>query len=60
MTKAILLDVDGTLIDSNEAHARAWVDVGREEGFAIHYEVVRPLVGMGGDKVVPILTGLDE
>jgi HAD superfamily hydrolase (TIGR01509 family) len=59
MKKAVLLDVDGTLIDSNEAHARAWVDLGREAGFEIHYEDVRPLVGMGGDKVVPILTGLE-
>lgn len=58
-TTAVLLDVDGTLINSNEAHARAWVDVGRETGFPIHYEDVRPLIGMGGDKVLPILTGLE-
>ena len=56
--RAVLLDVDGTLVNSNEAHARAWVDVGNEAGFRIHYEDVRPLVGMGGDKVLPILTGL--
>lgn len=58
--RAALLDVDGTLVNSNEAHARAWVDVGIEAGFQIHYEDVRPLVGMGGDKVLPILTGLHE
>lgn len=57
--RAVLLDVDGTLLNSNEAHSRAWVDVGREAGFQIHYEDVRPLVGMGGDKVTPILTGLE-
>lgn len=57
--KAVLLDVDGTLVNSNEAHARAWVDVGRAAGFQIHYENVRPLIGMGGDKVVPMLTGLE-
>ena len=28
-----MLDVDGTLIDSNEDHAQAWVDVGRELGY---------------------------
>jgi HAD superfamily hydrolase (TIGR01509 family) len=56
---AVLLDVDGTLIDSNEAHSRAWVDVGREAGFPIHYEDIRPLVGMGSDKVLPKLTGLE-
>lgn len=56
---AVLLDVDGTLVNSNEAHSRAWVDVGREAGFPFHYGDVRPLIGMGGDKVLPILTGLE-
>jgi phosphoglycolate phosphatase-like HAD superfamily hydrolase len=56
---AILLDVDGTLINSNEAHSRAWVDVGTETGFGIHYEDIRPLIGMGSDKVLPKLTGLE-
>ena len=60
MGKAILLDVDGTLVNSNDAHARAWLDVGREFGIAIHYEDVRPLIGMGGDKVIPKLTGFEK
>ena len=30
--KAVLLDVDGTLIDSNDAHARSWVDTFTERG----------------------------
>lgn len=58
--EAVLLDVDGTLIDSNDAHAHAWVDVGREFGFPIAFHDVRWLVGMGGDKVLPRLTGLQE
>lgn len=58
--KAVLLDVDGTLIDSNDAHARAWVDVGREFGFDIGFAHVRRLIGMGGDKVLPAVTGLQE
>ncbi|CAN5756291.1 HAD family hydrolase [soil metagenome] len=58
--RAVLLDVDGTLIDSNDAHARAWVDVGEECGYDIEFGHVRWLVGMGGDKVLPRLTGLDE
>ena len=56
---AVLLDVDGTLLNSNEAHSRAWVDVGRENGIPIHYEDVRPLIGMGSDKVTPRLTGFE-
>jgi HAD superfamily hydrolase (TIGR01509 family) len=58
--RAVLLDVDGTLIDSNDAHAQAWVDVGRELGYSIAFDEVRWLIGMGGDKVLPRLTGLDE
>ena len=58
--QAVLLDIDGTLIDSNDAHAHAWVDVGREFGLDIEYERVRWLIGMGGDRVLPRLTGLEE
>ena len=60
MVRAVLLDVDGTLIDSNDAHARAWVDVGEEFGHAIEFGHVRWLIGMGGDRVLPELTGLEE
>jgi phosphoglycolate phosphatase-like HAD superfamily hydrolase len=55
----VLLDVDGTLIDSNDAHARAWVDALRVHGYVVSFEQVRPLIGMGGDKLLPELTGLD-
>jgi HAD superfamily hydrolase (TIGR01509 family) len=58
--RAVLLDVDGTLIDSNDAHAHAWVDAGAEFGHAIDFAEVRRLIGMGGDKVLPRLTGLEE
>ena len=58
--EAVLLDIDGTLVDSNDAHANAWVDVGREFGYAISFDEVRWLIGMGGDKVLPEVTGLQE
>ena len=58
--KTVILDVDGTLIDSNDAHAQAWVDVGREFGYDITFDRVRSLIGMGGDHVLPELTGLEE
>jgi len=57
--RTVLLDIDGTLIDSNDAHARAWVDALRTHGYVLPFEEVRPLIGMGGDKLVPKLTGLD-
>src|SRR6476469_8786299 len=57
--RTVLLDIDGTLIDSNDAHARAWVDALRAHGYVIPFEEVRPLIGLGGDKLLPKLTGLD-
>lgn len=57
--RVVLLDIDGTLIDSNDAHARAWVDSLGEFGYVVPFERVRPLVGMGGDKILPELVGLD-
>ena len=56
--RAALLDVDGTLVDSNDQHARAYVDVFREFGRDVAFEQVRPLIGMGGDKVLPRLIGV--
>jgi HAD superfamily hydrolase (TIGR01509 family) len=58
--KVVLLDIDGTLIDSNDEHAQAWVDVGREFGIDIDFAHVRRLIGMGGDKVLPAVTGFEE
>ena len=58
--RVALLDVDGTLIDSNDQHAQSWVDVGREFGYEIDFAHVRRLIGMGGDKVLPAVTGLEE
>ena len=57
--RAVILDLDGTLIDSNDAHARAWVTSFQQHGFGVSFEQVRPLMGMGGDKVIPKLTGVD-
>lgn len=58
--RGVILDVDGTLVDSNDAHARAWVEALKEAGFDVPFERVRPLIGMGGDKLLPEVTGLPE
>jgi HAD superfamily hydrolase (TIGR01509 family) len=57
--RGVLLDVDGTLLDSNDAHARSWAEVFRRHRMDIGFEQVRPLVGEGGDKLLPQLTGID-
>ena len=45
--RAVLLDVDGTLVDSNDAHAHAWVEALAESGRRVAFLRARPLVGMG-------------
>ena len=60
MIHTVLLDVDGTLIDSNEAHARAWADTLRDHGWHdVSWQEVLPLIGMGGDKLLPKVTGIE-
>lgn len=58
--RAVLLDVDGTLVDSNDAHAESWVRVLRAAGHEVTFEQVRPLIGMGGDKLLPTLAGIES
>jgi HAD superfamily hydrolase (TIGR01509 family) len=57
---AVLFDVDGTLVDSNDAHARAWVDAFAEFGVRVDYAHVRRCIGMGGDKLMPEVSGVRE
>jgi HAD superfamily hydrolase (TIGR01509 family) len=56
--KAVIFDVDGTLVDSNDAHARSWRDALAEAGQQVSYERIRHMIGMGGDKILPALTGI--
>jgi HAD superfamily hydrolase (TIGR01509 family) len=58
--KGVILDIDGTLLDSNDAHAMAFAKAFAEHGIEIPFEHVRPLVGMGGDKLIPSLTGFQH
>jgi HAD superfamily hydrolase (TIGR01509 family) len=54
----VLLDVDGTLVASNDAHAHAWVEVLARHGHDVAFARVRRLIGMGGDRLVEEITGL--
>lgn len=51
--QAILLDIDGTLVDSNDKHARCWVEAFAHFGRKVPWEVVRQQIGKGGDLLVP-------
>lgn len=58
--RGILLDLDGTLVDSNDAHAQAWYQAFRENGQDISYDEIRRLIGMGGDNLIPALLGIEK
>jgi HAD superfamily hydrolase (TIGR01509 family) len=59
MYRAVIFDVDGTLVDSNDAHAQAWVQALAERGRRVEFARVRPLIGMGSDKLLPAAAGID-
>ena len=59
MAEAALLDVDGTLIDSNYHHALAWYRAFREHDRTVPLWRIHRAVGMGGDQLVPALLGED-
>lgn len=58
--RAVLLDVDGTLVDSNAAHTRAWVRAFADNGIMVDAAAVRKAIGMGGDKLLPDVSGIEE
>lgn len=60
MLRGVIFDIDGTLVDSNEAHARSWVETLREAGYDVPFDVIWPMIGMGGDKLLPSATGIES
>jgi HAD superfamily hydrolase (TIGR01549 family) len=56
---AVVFDIDGTLLDSNDGHAHAWVDALHEHNYSVALDRTRALIGKGGDKLLPELTGID-
>lgn len=57
---AVLFDVDGTLVDSNAAHASAWVEAFADHDIVVDVAHVRRCIGMGGDKLMPAVSGLQD
>jgi HAD superfamily hydrolase (TIGR01509 family) len=60
MARAVIFDVDGTLVDSVDLHARAWQDAFREYGREVPFEEVRYQIGKGGDQLMPVFFPRDD
>lgn len=52
MLRAVLLDVDGTLVKSNDAHAQAWSYALSVFGYDVSPERIHQWIGMGGDRLL--------
>ncbi|PZN94095.1 MAG: HAD family hydrolase [Alphaproteobacteria bacterium] len=58
--KAVLFDIDGTLVDSNDQHVLAWAAAFAEIGKTFDHELLHDQIGKGADMLVPtLLPGLD-
>ena len=53
----VLLDLDGTLVDSVEPHARSWQDVLQKHDHNLELYDLKRMIGMGGDKLVKAAIG---
>ncbi len=60
MPQAVIFDVDGTLVDSVDQHAHAWVDAFRDYGHELAFEDVRSQIGKGGDQFMPVFLNKAE
>jgi HAD superfamily hydrolase (TIGR01509 family) len=56
LPRAALLDLDGTLVDSNYQHALAWYRAFRGAGIVLPVWKLHRAVGMGGDQLVKAMT----
>ena len=60
MPAAVVFDVDGTLVDSNDLHVAAWQEAFRKFGKDVPFETIRQQVGKGGDQLVPLFFSKEE
>lgn len=54
MIKALLCDIDGTLVQSNWLHAEAWQKAFGALGIHLELDEVRRQIGKGGDQLIPV------
>jgi HAD superfamily hydrolase (TIGR01509 family) len=57
MAAAVILDIDGTLVDTNYHHALAWYRAFRQNDVIVPVWRIHRAIGMGGDQLIAALAG---
>ncbi|MFL5254233.1 MAG: HAD family hydrolase [Rhodopila sp.] len=60
MPKAVIFDVDGTLVDSVDLHAASWQEAFRDFGHDFPFPTIRSQIGKGGDQLMPVFLPQQE
>jgi HAD superfamily hydrolase (TIGR01509 family) len=60
MIEAVIFDVDGTLINSVDQHAKAWLWAFARHGHDIPFDDIRAQIGKGGDQLMPVFLPPEE
>jgi HAD superfamily hydrolase (TIGR01509 family) len=59
-SRAVLMDIDGTLLNSAEAQTQSWLRILQDFGYGVEYRQVRARIGMGQDRMLRELCGISE
>ncbi len=60
MARAVLFDVDGTLVDTVALHAEAWAEAFGWYGKRVPLDAIRKQIGKGGDQLLPVFFSREE
>lgn len=60
MIEAVIFDIDGTLVDSVDLHAKAWQAAFEKFGKEVSFGAIRRQIGKGADQLLPVFFSKDE
>jgi len=60
MVKAVIFDIDGTLLDSVDLHAGAWQEAFKKFGYDFPFNKIRSQIGKGGDQLLPVFLSEED